>query len=111
MTVDTHDRRRCRAHNRAGEPCGLSPIRGGMVCQVHGGRAPQVKMAAAERIAEMVDPALNALRKLVDEADQDSVRLSAIKDILDRAGYKPREKIDLNVQTMKTLDQQAWESV
>jgi hypothetical protein len=59
----------------------------------------------------MVDPAITALRKLVDEADSDAVRLSAIKDILDRAGYKPREKVDVNVQTVKTVDSQAWESV
>lgn len=43
----------------------------------------------------MVDPALNALRKLIDIADSDSVRLSAVKDILDRAGYKPQQRIDV----------------
>jgi hypothetical protein len=59
----------------------------------------------------MVDPALAALRKLVDEADSDAVRLSAVKDILDRAGYKPRDKVDVNVQTVKTLAGEAWESV
>lgn len=59
----------------------------------------------------MVDPALAALRKLVDTADSDSVRLSAVKDILDRAGYKPRDKVDVNVQTVKSIDGPAWESV
>lgn len=58
----------------------------------HGGGAPQVQATAAERLASFVDPALTALRQLVDNADQDSVRLSAIKDILDRAGYKPADK-------------------
>lgn len=62
-------------------------------------------------MAEMVDPALTALRKLVETADSDSVRLGAIKDILDRAGYKPRDKVDVNVQTVKSIDGPAWEAV
>src|SRR5690242_1517577 len=95
MTAETHDQRRCRAHNNRGEPCGLHAILGGTVCQVHGGRAPQVKRAAAERIAEMVDPALNALRKLVDNADSDSVRLSAVKEILDRHMGRAKQSLDL----------------
>jgi hypothetical protein len=65
---------------------------GGRVCRIHGGSAIQVKKAASERIAEMVDPALTELRRLVDEADTDAVKLAAIKDVLDRAGYKPIER-------------------
>lgn len=53
---------------------------------MHGGSAPQVKLSARARLETYVDPALTALRNLVDTADSDSVRLSAIKDILDRAG-------------------------
>jgi hypothetical protein len=86
-------------------------MRGQRVCQTHGGRAPLAMISAQDRIAEMVDPALSALRHLVDEADADSVRLSAIKDILDRAGYKPREKVDVNVQTVKSISDEAWSSV
>lgn len=42
----------------------------------------------------MVDPALVELRKLIARADSDSVRLSAIKDILDRTGYKLPERLE-----------------
>jgi len=42
----------------------------------------------------MVDPALTALRRLLDEADSDSVRYAAIRDILDRAGYKPKDRVE-----------------
>lgn len=35
--------------NRTGERCKRSPIKGGTVCSTHGGRAPQVALAAARR--------------------------------------------------------------
>jgi len=53
---------------------------------MHGGRAPQVRAAARLRILGMVNPALHALSKLIETADSDSVKLSAVKDVLDRAG-------------------------
>jgi hypothetical protein len=51
------ERRRCAAHSsRTGLPCRLPPILGGTVCIVHGGRAPQVKRKALERMRELVNP-------------------------------------------------------
>jgi hypothetical protein len=42
---------RCTARSsRTGKPCNKHPIAGGTVCTVHGGRAPQVKAAAAARV-------------------------------------------------------------
>src|SRR5262252_9487789 len=87
---------RCKGHSsRTGLPCNNRPIHGSTVCSSHGGSAPQVKKAAAERIAEMVDPALAALRRLVDEADSDSVRLSAVKEILDRHLGRAKQAVDV----------------
>lgn len=40
----------CRATRRDGTPCGAYAIRGGTVCRMHGGAAPQVKAAAARRL-------------------------------------------------------------
>jgi hypothetical protein len=42
---------KCMAHNRVGRPCGQSPIDGGSVCRLHGGRAPAVQAAAERRLA------------------------------------------------------------
>ena len=36
----------------------------------------------------MVEPALEQLRRLIHSADSDSVKLTAIRDVLDRTGYK-----------------------
>ena len=97
MKLRTHEDRHCLAHKSNGDPCRARPIAGGTVCRVHGGSAPQVKRAAEERIADMVDPALTQLLRIVRSGDSDAVQLAAIKDVLDRAGYKPKEKVDLNV--------------
>jgi hypothetical protein len=92
------DSRQCRGRSkRSQQRCKRAAIVGGTVCAIHGGKAPQVVASARERIALMVDPALVALRRLIDVADSDSVRLSAIKDILDRAGYKPVDRAAINM--------------
>lgn len=73
---------RCVAvSRRTGKPCGSWPVRGSTVCRVHGGGAPQVRAAAARRVAIAeahkvvarlggvigVDP-LDALVEMVHEA-------------------------------------------
>jgi len=42
----------CSAHRRDGWPCGAYAIRGGGVCRMHGGAAPQVRHAAQRRLFE-----------------------------------------------------------
>jgi hypothetical protein len=92
------DSRQCHGRSKRSQlRCKRAAILGGTVCSFHGGKSPQVVASARERIALMVDPALVALRRLIDTADSDSVRLSAIKDILDRAGYKPVDRADINM--------------
>lgn len=51
----TLEHNRCHAHTyREDEvrPCGAYPIRGGSVCPVHGGMAPQVQARAAQALVE-----------------------------------------------------------
>ena len=82
-----HPMVQCTARSKnSGEQCRRWAIVGGNVCIMHGGRAPQVRAAAQLRILGMVSPALHALSKLIESADSDSVKLSAVKDVLDRAG-------------------------
>jgi hypothetical protein len=40
----------CTARRKNDEPCGSKAIRGGTVCRMHSGGAPQVKGAAAARL-------------------------------------------------------------
>lgn len=43
---------RCTARRTDGTPCGAWAIRGGFVCRMHGGAAPQVRAAAHARLLE-----------------------------------------------------------
>jgi hypothetical protein len=98
--------RQCTAQSKqTGKRCKRPAIAGGTVCHFHGGAAPQVQKAAKERIAAMVDPVLELLErnlagKLKRARDRegylaiDKVDYLLMKDILDRAGYKPRIEID-----------------
>jgi len=61
---------RCRAHNRAGEPCRNYAMVGGAVCHAHGGRAPQVRAAARRRRAQAM--AWGTLRRF--RANQEAQR-------------------------------------
>ena len=94
MKRATHEtsapRLKCKGHKANGAPCGASPIKGGTVCRVHGGSAPQVREAARFRILELVNPALAALsRALKTKGKPDATTIAAAKDILDRAGFRP----------------------
>lgn len=98
------NRKFCSARRSDGTKCRGMAIRGGSVCYVHGGAAPQVKLKARARIEAMVDPALDELRKLISSADTDAVKLSAIKDVLDRAGYKLPEVVQTDGRTVFEIE-------
>jgi hypothetical protein len=85
---------RCTAHNRQGGVCGHWATPGQRVCFLHGSKSPQAVANAEERLKALVHPAITGLQELINNADSDSVRLSAIRDLLDRTGYKPSEKIE-----------------
>src|SRR3990167_1372293 len=78
MSTATHEPRRCTAKSRTG-PCKKAPIRGGIVCDRHGGRAPQVKRKSAERLADLIDP---------DRALREAARLaySDVRQLFDQQG-------------------------
>jgi hypothetical protein len=84
---------KCTAKSgRTGLPCKRDAIKGGSVCYIHGGAAPQVKRSAAARLAMLVDPAIGVLdRSMSDKADP-RVALMAARDVLDRNGFKPPDR-------------------
>lgn len=58
---------KCKATAKGtGRPCQLDAVKGAMVCHKHGGRAPQVKAKAAERLAE--DSARRAFGRLAEHS-------------------------------------------
>jgi len=94
--TDTHPiRLACRAISKAtGKPCGNKAIPGGRVCRYHGGRAPQTLEAARQRLESYVHPALDVYASyLRDTEAPEQIRFAVARDVLDRTGFKPTEKI------------------
>ena len=90
-------RPRCRATNNRGEKCRYPPIHGGAVCRFHGGGAPQVKLAAMERLRQLQNPAIDRMAKLIDQEQFPTVAYAASRDVLDRTLGKPQEAINHSV--------------
>lgn len=72
--------------------CLRRPIPGGTVCVIHGGGAPQVQLAAAERLKALEIPALIRLEELMQQKEFPSVAIAAVKDALDRIRGKAIEQ-------------------
>jgi hypothetical protein len=88
--------RQCSAHRAdgSGERCRKAAIMGGTVCATHGGQAPQVKKSARERLAELVEPALEGLHTALKSGEIPSI-VKAAQIVLDRTGFHPSKAIEL----------------
>jgi len=88
-------RQRCTARVSDGSrPCARWAINGSTVCATHGGRAPQVKKSARERLGELVEPALKGLHKALKSEDLSTI-VRASQIVLDRCGFHPSQAIEL----------------
>jgi hypothetical protein len=63
--------RTCRATTSGGKPCKGPAIRGADVCRMHGGSAPQVREAAARRLA--AEKARRAVKRLDAQPTEDPI--------------------------------------
>jgi hypothetical protein len=106
MSDPLHDQTRCTARRRNGTPCHNRPIRGGTVCRMHGGSAPQVKRAAQVRLDMAADRAAAVMVRIMENENvptADQIRAAA--HVLDRAGLRPGVLVDVSVT------HQTWEHV
>jgi hypothetical protein len=90
------DSRRCTAHlsNGSGQRCKKAAIVGSTVCASHGGGAPQVKKSAKQRLADLIEPALAALRTALKSGDLPTI-VRAAQIVLDRTGFHPQHSVEL----------------
>lgn len=86
--------RQCTAKTRSGNRCKGPAILGGTVCRMHGGSAPQVKAAAAERLKALQDPAITAMEHLLEHGKEET-RLRASVAVLDRTGLGPHSTVNV----------------
>lgn len=104
-----HEPGRCTGHasDGSGRPCKRFPVRGTNVCPSHGAGAPQVVAAARLRILEHADEVAAALVRLaLSEKTPPAVRVTAARDLLDRADLGATRKVDLRTDLS---DEQAVE--
>lgn len=82
----------CTATSRqSGKRCRRDAIPGGSVCATHGGNAPQVRAKAEQRLAMLVNPALQTLAWAMDKKqrrEQPGVAVRVAQDVLDRTGLR-----------------------
>lgn len=85
---DARNWRLCTKHRTNGEPCRAPAMAGQQVCQAHGGSSPQARAAARLRIAQLVEPAIGTLARIMVDKDASAMaRLRAAENVLDRGGY------------------------
>ena len=66
----------------------------------------EIQKETQKIIADKIPASLNWLTELAEKAESESVRLGAIKDILDRAGLKPVDIVETT-----TIDQMSAEEI
>ncbi|CAN5610131.1 hypothetical protein BH09ACT7_BH09ACT7_23430 [soil metagenome] len=98
--------RRCHVTKKDGDQCGKVAMDGQRVCGTHGGRAPQAKAAARRRLDEAADRMARELLKIATTSESESVKLTAVRDALDRAGLKPPTQVEVGPKAPEP-----WEEV
>ena len=64
--------------------------------------AKEIEDRQKKMLQDCVPGALMQLQNLVHSAESESVRLGAVKDVLDRAGLKPVEKVKQEISHVET---------
>lgn len=95
--------RKCKGFKTNGEPCDKWAMKGGLVCDTHGGRAPQVKAKAAVRAEVMSwglddtkeDPSEVFLRLLSQSARRASRYSVELEKLVEEVGLETALKTEL----------------
>lgn len=98
MSENDWPKQRCTAHKKNGTQCKRWANRGMSVCNSHGGRAPQARRKAQQRLEESSDIAVQRILSIMnDKKVSSSVRLAAAKEVLDRANVRGVERIQIEI--------------
>lgn len=90
---------RCAAHRKNGDRCRRAALSGATVCDHHGANR-SVRAKARQRLEDAADRMARELLGIAtDKSASESVRLTAIRDALDRAGLRPPTEIAVSAGT------------
>ena len=85
---------RCNGTLTQRQRCGREAEEGSVVCEIHGGSAPQVRRRAAERLIMTADQAAQMLVTMMEDPEVPfGVRAKIAQDLLDRAGLVATQAI------------------
>ena len=74
-------------------------------CQLKKQFGREIAEQTQQMIVDSIPGALSQLKNLAESAQSESVRLGAVKDILDRAGLKPVDRVEpTNIEAQSTDD-------
>ncbi|MCV7343797.1 hypothetical protein [Mycolicibacterium rhodesiae] len=97
--------RRCVGHKRNGDRCLKAALKGATVCRTHGGATRRVQRAARIRLENAQDLMAQQLLGVALTAESESVKLAAIKDVLDRGGLRAPTEVVLSQSEPKPYEQ------
>ena len=74
----------CNGTLQSGQRCRREAVDGSVVCDIHGGAAPQVRRRAAERLIMTADQAAQMLVRMMEDTEVPfGVRAKIAQDLLD----------------------------
>ena len=103
--------RRCNGHKRTGERCGNFAIQGATVCRYHGGSTRHIKNAARVRLENAAERMASNLLRLGENAESETVQLSATNSALDRAGITKPTQVELGPIQPKPYEEIMFEGI
>lgn len=101
--------RRCTAHRKNGAQCRKWAIYGTNVCDTHGGRAPQTKAKALQRLAEAAPRVAERLIGLAENNLKDGTKVGAYaqvqaaNSVLDRVGITAPKEVTVTVTPFESI--------
>lgn len=94
IRLDSQHRLLCKAKRRDGKLCMSPAVTGTRVCRMHGGKTQKAQTAARMTLAELVQPGITTLAKILTSTESsDRDKLRAVENILDRTGFSRRVEI------------------